>query len=296
MRHLLLCLLLAASFAHAGDTPPTPASQADAEPEALQKKMQRKVSFDFADTPLEEALNFSRSLTRSNLILDSEMLKASSALITLKVADTPIREALEKVLEASKTGAKLYYIDQGYWIGKTPPAADLNVPTNPQLALPADAEPKLRAAIKDLASDDYEIRSRAQARIREYGSAALPTLEGELGKKGDDAERQNQLKSLGLAARADLVRGPLSEAQWEALHKQVTFEFVDTTAEEALNFLNGLARDLKLQPGSLKPNDPITMRVNEMDIGAALRWIARQTNTKLDYSKDGIKFVERVPK
>ncbi|HEY3318888.1 MAG TPA: hypothetical protein VGP72_00220 [Planctomycetota bacterium] len=63
--------------------------------EALQK---RRVSFEFQDTPLEEALQFLNALGKVNMVLDPRLDAATRKTpITLKVAEMPFAEALAAV-------------------------------------------------------------------------------------------------------------------------------------------------------------------------------------------------------
>ena len=66
----------------------------------LRKRLQKKVSFEFIDTPLDEALQFLNSLTKANIILDPKVVTegAGKAPITLKVGDMDMETALKWIL------------------------------------------------------------------------------------------------------------------------------------------------------------------------------------------------------
>jgi hypothetical protein len=77
------------------------------------------------------------------------------------------------------------------------------------------------------------------------------------------------------------------------LARKVSFEFVDTPFGEAIQFLQTLTRTtFVLDPGACEnPGEKtVTLRVNAMSLGAALRWMASLAG--LDYTfKDGAIFI-----
>ena len=72
--------------------------------EEIRKKMKRLVSFEFADTPLEDALKFLNSLTKISIILDPKAVAdgASKTPINLHVQDMPLELALKWVLKLAE--------------------------------------------------------------------------------------------------------------------------------------------------------------------------------------------------
>ena len=64
----------------------------------IRAKLQRKVTFEFVETPLTEAINFLQTLTRVNFIIDRRALEKEDPPITLKVADMPLEMALAWIL------------------------------------------------------------------------------------------------------------------------------------------------------------------------------------------------------
>jgi hypothetical protein len=63
----------------------------------LRKKLSRKVSFEFVDTPIVEALAFFRSLTNVNMILDPKAIEKGldAKAITLRVTDMDLKTAMD---------------------------------------------------------------------------------------------------------------------------------------------------------------------------------------------------------
>ncbi|MCW8133708.1 MAG: hypothetical protein KIS92_25405 [Planctomycetota bacterium] len=66
----------------------------------IKKRLQRKVTFEFVDTPLDEAINFLRSLTNVTMILDPKVAQAGGVPpISLRVTDMSLDLALEWLLK-----------------------------------------------------------------------------------------------------------------------------------------------------------------------------------------------------
>ena len=64
----------------------------------IRKKLQRKVSFEFVDTPLQEAISFLRSLTNVTMIIDPKVMEAGPPAINLRVTDMSLDLALGWIL------------------------------------------------------------------------------------------------------------------------------------------------------------------------------------------------------
>jgi len=66
----------------------------------VRRKLDRKVSFEFAETPLTEAISFLQTLTKVNMIIDPAAAEASgSTPITLKVTNMTLGLALDWILK-----------------------------------------------------------------------------------------------------------------------------------------------------------------------------------------------------
>jgi len=71
----------------------------------MRTKLQRKVSFEFVETPLSEAINFLQTLTKINMILDPKALEGrggANTPITLKVRDMTLELALKWILRLAE--------------------------------------------------------------------------------------------------------------------------------------------------------------------------------------------------
>jgi len=66
----------------------------------IERKLERKVSFEFAETPLTEAVTFLQTLTKVNIIIDPTAAEEKgSTPITLKVTNMTLRLALDWILK-----------------------------------------------------------------------------------------------------------------------------------------------------------------------------------------------------
>jgi len=71
----------------------------------IRKQMDRRVTFEFVDTPLEEAINFLQTLTKVNMILDPNAFTGGGGAdvpITLKVSDMELSLALKWILRLAE--------------------------------------------------------------------------------------------------------------------------------------------------------------------------------------------------
>jgi len=79
------------------------ASQEPAWMKAIRSKLDRKVSFEFVDTPLSEAINFLQTLTHVNMIIDPRATGGGADVpINLKVSDMSLGLALEWILKLAE--------------------------------------------------------------------------------------------------------------------------------------------------------------------------------------------------
>ncbi|MFH0939214.1 MAG: hypothetical protein V1899_08035 [Planctomycetota bacterium] len=70
----------------------------------IRKKLSRRVTFEFADTPLSDTINFLNNFTQINIILDPRMITdgVDKAPITLRVADMEMEVALRWILRLAE--------------------------------------------------------------------------------------------------------------------------------------------------------------------------------------------------
>ena len=94
----------------------------------IAEAMKRKVSFDFVETPLGDALNFLQALVNANIIVAPEVKRNQP--LTLRVNDMPIGQALQWMVKL--VGAKMEIRDGAIYISGEhgevkPPARGGNV-------------------------------------------------------------------------------------------------------------------------------------------------------------------------
>ena len=81
----------------------------------MRKQLGRRVSFEFVDTPLTEAVLFIQTLTRINMILDPRAIQeGESALITLRMSNEPLKDAFDRVVEIA--GLDYELVDDAFFI------------------------------------------------------------------------------------------------------------------------------------------------------------------------------------
>ena len=87
-----------------------------AEKAAIAKTLERKVSFEFVDTPFNDAIGFLRSLANSAFIVDPAVLKNGPPMINLRVKDMKMDQALEWILKLCELEYEIR--DQAIFISK----------------------------------------------------------------------------------------------------------------------------------------------------------------------------------
>jgi len=83
--------------------------------QAVRRKLDRKVSFEFAETPLTEAIAFIQILTKVSMIIDPVSAEAKgSTPVTLKVTNESLEEAFRRLLEIG--GLEYTLRDGAIWV------------------------------------------------------------------------------------------------------------------------------------------------------------------------------------
>lgn len=250
----------------------------DAETEAMKAAMAKKVSFEFVETPVAEAVGFIDSLISATFIIDPK-LKQENKSVSLKVTDLPASEAMAKL--AAQVGAKVYVKDGAYYIGKEVPA-DAFVPAQAPAKLTAEQAKAVEAAIKDLANDDFNTREAASKAIADAGTGALPLLQAAM-KKTDDVEAQNRMQVLVQAFLEQLGGDEGSAALNKALERKISFEFTDTPLSDAVSFLDSLVKGTggKIAVDAEVANRQVSFKVTDMKLELALEWLAKLADCHL---------------
>jgi len=202
---------------------PAPAPAEDPHNAEARTKLQRKVTFEFVDTPLEEAVAFLRSLAGVKMTLAPEVAQDAKTSINLRVTDMSMDLALEWILKLADLDYRI--VDGAILIAKPKPAAAPK-------AGAAEPEPWVAETRKKLA-------------------------------------------------------------------RKVSFEFVDTPLEDALQFLNSLTKvNIILDPkagAEGKDKTPITLRVQDIEMGEALKSLLGLAGMKYDFRNQAV-FITRDDK
>jgi len=67
--------------------------------QTVRDKLQRPVTFNFVDTPLDQVVQFLQTVTGINIVVDQRVLTAGEYRITLSLTDVPLEDALDFALE-----------------------------------------------------------------------------------------------------------------------------------------------------------------------------------------------------
>ncbi|MHC4251311.1 MAG: STN domain-containing protein [Planctomycetota bacterium] len=98
--HLRGALVFAAALlvVSSGARAATPGGAGDATAD-IERRLDRKVTFEFVGTPITEALHFLQTLVEATVVLDPQTpQKKWDSAVTLKVTDVPLRDALDQIL------------------------------------------------------------------------------------------------------------------------------------------------------------------------------------------------------
>ncbi|HYF49479.1 MAG TPA: hypothetical protein VEJ63_08740, partial [Planctomycetota bacterium] len=137
----------------------------------IRKKLSRHVTFEFVDTPLEEAINFLNQLTHVNIILDPKVASegANKTPITLRVQDMEMELALKWILRL----AELEYDLRGQAVFVTKKA---NLASNVELEIYDIRD--LTTSIADFPGPRIEVGTAAQQAGNPFdAAAAAPSLQ-----------------------------------------------------------------------------------------------------------------------
>jgi hypothetical protein len=134
----------------------------------IQEAMNKKISFDFVETPLQDVISFISSLTDVTIVLDQEAIRDEAPTVTLKVNDMRLEAALNWVLKL--VNLKYTLKDEAVFISKPDRIHD---------------KPVLRMYdVTDLTIDIKNFQGRQQALASDGGYSSTGSSGG--GGGGDD--------------------------------------------------------------------------------------------------------------
>jgi hypothetical protein len=269
---------------------PAPAPEPRVEPEwekEIKSKLSRKVTFEFVDMSLEDAVGFLRSLVNVTMIVDPQLFTDPQPIITLRATDLTLEIALKQICDEAKT--EMHYVDQAVFIS----AQGKYRPKLPEIRkLTASEITTVEAAITQLGHDDFAVRDKATQQILAIGRGAVELVNAGI-IKNKDAEVVNRLKAIA----DEFAYVPLNfdepadvKAMLDTLTRKVTFEFVDTTVDDVIGFIRSLEKvNIGIDGAAEMKN--INLRVTDMEVGTALRWIARLAGARMEYKDERLKLI-----
>jgi len=251
----------------------------------IREAMNKRISFDFVETPLQDVVSFISQLADLTIVLDTEALRDKPRRVTLKVHDMRLEAALGWVVRLCGLGSALR--DEAVFIS-TPERTT---------ARPAG---RMVAAWGAVGNPD---EARALAGFMESFLKALPDAwpgTGSLARPGyvlqvvalrphtevvEDLvgwlahSKPGECHGLG-DARALMLPPKPDDRLHEAMSNKVSFDFVNTPLQDVMGFVGSLGKlTIAVDPEAVK-GEPrrVTLRVNDMRVESALNWMLKLVN------------------
>jgi hypothetical protein len=314
MRWTVLALLLASALPSLAGEAPESESEIQ---KIMRSKLERKVSFEFEETPVHEAISFIISSTGLNVICED--LGAKPKTISLKVKEKSLSDSLNQILDQAglefQIGNTAMYI-----VKKGSPKREDVAPFKPvadwEKAFVAKLQKKITAEFVDTPLEEAVAFLRSLAKVNINLDAKLSrdslvnwkfkdqTLETVLTKILRLQDMNYQFFHEGLLIRKNnMKRGtdlkpfePHSETEKDVhkkLQRHVSFEFVDTPLPEAIQFLNSLTKSNFFVDPEINEYTPVSLRVEDITMENALLWIMLQTDTVYAFRDDALFIASR---
>jgi len=171
----------------------------------IKEAMNRKISFDFVETPLQDVIAFISSLVDVTIVLDSEAIKDEPRSVTLRVNDMRLESALNWVLKL----VQLKYTpkDEAIFVSKAERIHD---------------KPILRMYdVTDLTIDIKDFQGRQQALASDSGYSSTGSSFG--GGGGNDSmaedffgdeDEEDEEDTLTGAALVDFIKKTIAPGTW----------------------------------------------------------------------------------
>jgi len=234
----------------------------------IREGLNKKITFDFVERPLQDVVSFLSSLTDTNIFLDPDAARDAPN-VTLRVNEMRAAAALDWVLKL----VALRRVDRDGVVFLTRPEA---ISQKPILRMYDVTD--LTIDIKDfprrqqaLASDSGYLPTGGAVRT-EHEVLFRPPAEDVFGWRPARRERARPTFVL------DVMPPEWETRIREALRKKVTFDFVETPLQDVVNFLSALVDvTIVLDSSAVKDAPNVTLRVGDMELGQALTWIMKLT-------------------
>lgn len=249
----------------------------------LHKELQRTVTYDFVDVPLDDILAAFRTHFQLSIMLDPARL-TNPRRISLRVIGERLEDVLMRLMREQELNYKLR--DEALFLHDQ--FAYIDEPLAPMPASHADA---LAALIAELNAEDFDVRERASKSIARIGVAAKPALEAALAKAAD-AETRKRVEGLlaDLRMAGFLAEAPDVAKVLDMLLEPVSLEHAEEPLDMVVRSLGAQARVAIVAEGLAKAN--ITLGVRNMKLGNAVRWAARLAGARI-VARGGMLVLER---
>ncbi len=255
----------------------------------LAERLQRKVTFDFVDTNMEEAMQFTRQITGIYTAIDPALAAAKkNEKISLRVTDMNFDLALDWIAQLSGLNS----VKRGSVIILTTPERATRLLSRPQ----SYRLPVVKGEGPWSAKETLEVCELMPAGLI---SVIVPGEVNVLASDPDQASFNSLIKALELNGVPPA--GPpawMVEAE-RKLARKVTFDFEETTLEDAINFFNSLTKvNIIMDPpltAAVKNKALLTLRVKEAPLSDALVQICQIAGVTITCRNDAL-FLMAAPK
>jgi hypothetical protein len=253
------------------------------ERDEIGKKLQRAVTLEFVDIPVEESLSFLRRISNITMIIDPKATAGGLPPLTLKVQDMRFESALNWVARLS--GLRVSVRDNAIFFSK---------PGDELLRVEAYDTKDLKLRAESLATIlqrmPFEPSFRPESKAAVVGKDGMLTVTSSMQVHEQVRQILKQAQD-GASGMIELEPQPSWKAALEKkLENKVTFDFNDTKLEDATGFLQTLTNvPIILDPEVIAKGAPIlTLRVQEMTARNSLEWIVRLGDLNFDIRDEAI--------
>lgn len=254
----------------------------------LKKKLERKISFDFVETPLRDVVSFLQQITNATIILDEHAVeKLPNSDVTLKVTDMRLGPALERIVD--QVGLGYVLTEQVIFVSSKDQVSDRPRPNEV-----ADVELELRDPESDAKTrlSGYRFHQRELGKFYIFCSDAKGSIVRVSG--WDDVLLLVGEGYLTEEERKNILAGQpppwLSDIR-KTLALKISFDFIETPLRDVVHFLQSITNaTIILDPKAVKElaNPEVTLKVTDMKLGLALDWILSMVDLGYAYADGAI--------
>lgn len=181
---------------------------------AIREAMNKKISFDFVETPLQDVISFISGLVDVTIVLDNEAIRDQAPVVTLRVSDMRLESALRWVLKL--VALKYTLRDEAIFVSKADQIYD---------------KPVLRMYdVTDLTIDIKNFQGRQQALASDGGYSSTGSSgsgggddslgEDFFGDEDDDVDEDDRLTGETLV---EFIKKTIAPGTWDESEVDVAF-------------------------------------------------------------------------